>query len=75
MRLKLIAKSENGIVRREDVKVVDADTGELLQNVVHVEWSFGVDHFVPIATIQVVNPELDIDCFIMSEPRELEVYP
>lgn len=57
MRLKLICTGSGD----NSIKVVNADTGEEVENVGAVNFQWDEDDFAPILLIEVANPEAEIE--------------
>lgn len=57
IRLKLI---QNGLGRRENVKVVNADTGELIRGVQKIHYEASVESYAKLV-IETVDFDVDID--------------
>ena len=60
MKLKIISGIDSGILWRTATKVVNAETGELLEGVQEIDWHVSVKD-IPVATIKVLNVEVDIE--------------
>ncbi len=61
MRLKITAVQTGGtLIRGQDVRVVDADTGQPLEGVQAITWHCGGRRETPICVIRMLGVELDL---------------
>lgn len=79
MKLKVTIKNPDSkkVIRREHIKVTNAETGELVNDIQDVTISHHIDSHHPIVVITLTNIDIECDYDISSEPplRQSNINP